>query len=248
MTTSTTLQNKYSLKGYNQFVKVHYNVVFRSSLSIFLLFLIVTSTITASNGEPTLTLGKATPGQGLPNTEFTFTVTYTDSENDAPLRVKAVIDQVEYDMLEVNKEDNDYIDGKEYYYKRILDEGTYVVFFRAYDVQGNVTDTNSFNLVAANTGGHQDLINYADDELLPMFYDLFTIVMILLVLLLLTIILIFIFIGMQIRKVAKQLESNRRQEDTEVMESEGQEETKQEDLKNPEVTKSSSLSDPGLNE
>ncbi len=234
MISSTSLQTSNLPNALNQFTKANYKVVFRSSLSIFLFFLIVTSSITASNGDPTLTVGKATPGQGLPNTEFTFSVTYTDPDNEPPTSVKVVIDQVEYDMQEINTEDDDFSDGKEYYFKKTLEEGTYVVFFRAYDAQGNVTDTNSFNLIAANTGGHQDLINYADDKLLPRLYDLFTIVLFILILFVSIIIISFIFMGLQVRKVAKQLESFRGGGETKVTEREKEEETAQEGLKKPE--------------
>jgi len=85
------------------------------------------------NHAPKLTAPSVSPASGDTNTEFTFTITYTDEDNDAPSGgVKIVIDNQTYDMT-TNATSPNYTAGVVYTYKTKLSEGSHTVSFRGTD-------------------------------------------------------------------------------------------------------------------
>lgn len=83
------------------------------------------------NAKPKLTNGTMSPESGDIDTEFIFTVTYTDEDND-PGNVWVWIDGFQQQM-DSDPGDADYTDGVEYNYKTKLSEGEHTFYFTADD-------------------------------------------------------------------------------------------------------------------
>ncbi len=72
------------------------------------------------------------PNSGNTSTEFNFTVKYYHLNNSSPTGVKVFIDENEHLMLEVDHSDNNYTNGKDYFFKiKNLDIGTHTYKFWA---------------------------------------------------------------------------------------------------------------------
>ena len=69
----------------------------------------------AGNNSPVLSDGSVSPPSGPAGTTFTFQVTYTDSDNDAPAQVYVVIDGWPRAMVPVNPGDTDYTNGADFF-------------------------------------------------------------------------------------------------------------------------------------
>jgi hypothetical protein len=98
------------------------------------------------NEVPELTNGKMTPSTGDTDTEFTFTVIYTDDENE-PGDVHIWIDGDRFEMTP-DVDDTDYTDGVKYTYQTKLDKGTHEYYFTGTDgtngaVSGDTTPTSA---------------------------------------------------------------------------------------------------------
>ncbi len=63
------------------------------------------------HSKPVLTNEYVTPSSGYPDTLFTFRVTYTDLDNDAPSQINLIINGTPYVMVKYNYYDNYYADG-----------------------------------------------------------------------------------------------------------------------------------------
>ncbi len=87
--------------------------------------------IKPDNNRPKLFNGKMTPESGDTNTEFTFSVTYKDADND-PGNVYVWIDGVKHKMTQ-DLQDTDFIDGVEYIYNTKLAKGIHTYYFTADD-------------------------------------------------------------------------------------------------------------------
>ncbi len=195
--------------------------VFVFFLIIFFLFNAITSMVLAQNSPPTLTKGTVTPRMGRPNIEYLFTVTYTDVDNDRPTSVKVFIDQVDFEMEEVDSTDLNYSDGKEYLFSMVLGEGAYSIYYSADDGNGNVVNTQSFTLSVTWSVGHYDIIHFIEDKIFPGLL----LVLVVLFVVVLVLCLISIFMALQLRRIAKELKG--RGEGEEELEEEGKEHTKQ---------------------
>jgi hypothetical protein len=104
-----------------------------------------------TNALPILTNGRITPSSGNTKTEFTFSVTYTDADND-PGDVWVWIDGIQYEMTP-DPDDTDFTDGIEYTYKTRLDKGEHNYYFTAGDgsddaVSGDTTPVDSANAMS----------------------------------------------------------------------------------------------------
>ncbi|MFX1273663.1 MAG: C25 family cysteine peptidase [Promethearchaeota archaeon] len=82
---------------------------------------------------PALTDAKVTPTSGDQDTPFTFSVVYSDADNNAPLFVNVLINGNEYSMEKQEPFDNNYIDGIEYYYETFLNFDYYQFKFTCSD-------------------------------------------------------------------------------------------------------------------
>ncbi|MBN2153087.1 MAG: hypothetical protein JW839_16665, partial [Candidatus Lokiarchaeota archaeon] len=99
---------------------------------------------TVTNSVPTLTSGSVTPSFGSSSTQFTFTVTYTDADDNAPSYVRVYIDGSSYTMWKQNGGDYTYTDGCVYAYTRTLSIGTHTYRFSTSD-GANICTTPNVN-------------------------------------------------------------------------------------------------------
>ncbi|MCK5559466.1 MAG: hypothetical protein KAJ51_02690, partial [Thermoplasmata archaeon] len=105
-----------------------------------------------------LELTGGTGGPGTPDIQtedpthedntYTFTVTYTDEENDSPNAdgVKLVIGTSSHKMTEVDSSDTNYTDGKKYTISIPLNEGNYTYNYKVTDTNNNLYQTENFEL------------------------------------------------------------------------------------------------------
>lgn len=101
--------------------------------------------VTVSNNHaPELSGGRVEPSEGSEGSLFTFFVSYTDADNDAPLFVEVVIDGKVYEMIKLEV-DNDYTDGCIYSYPTKLRKGEHTFYFRASDGI-NITESGNITL------------------------------------------------------------------------------------------------------
>lgn len=177
----------------------------REVLALFFILLICLSifstVVTAQNSPPTLTKGTVTPRKSYPNIDYTYTVTYTDSDNDAPAAVRVIIDGESYDMAEVDPQDRNYTDGKDYSFKKVMDEGSYTVYYSADDGGGHTVESTSFTLSVTWDVGHYDIIHFIEDDVVPGVMLLLAV----LIILVLIFTIIMIFMVLQLRRIAEGL-------------------------------------------
>ncbi|MCK5561325.1 MAG: putative Ig domain-containing protein, partial [Thermoplasmata archaeon] len=95
----------------------------------------VTKTELPTNIKPKLTNGKMSPESGDADTDFTFSVTYSDEDND-PGNVYVWINGGQHKMTP-DPADTDYSDGVEYSYMTKLGEGEHTYYFTANDGTDN---------------------------------------------------------------------------------------------------------------
>ncbi|UCE38366.1 MAG: hypothetical protein JSW00_03775 [Thermoplasmata archaeon] len=171
-------------------------------LVILLFVVLIPQNVQAENTDPTLTNGTVTPRKSYPNIDYTFTVTYTDSNNDIPSSVKVIIDDEEYEMGEIDSSDDNYTDGKEYSFKKVMGEGSYTIYYSANDGNGSVVNSDPFTLSVTWDVGHYDIIHFLEEDVFPGLLLLLAIIFILM----LIFCIISIYMVMQLRKIAKGLE------------------------------------------
>jgi len=99
---------------------------------------------------PELSSGTIDPEDGNESVWFTFNVTYTDEDNDAPAWVNITIGNETYSMSQIDAGDTDYTDGADFNHSRYLSIGNIYYNFSASDgyydaflVGGNITVNES---------------------------------------------------------------------------------------------------------
>jgi endoglucanase len=97
---------------------------------------------TAGGTAPTLTAGSVNVSTGNSLTNFTFNVTYTDADNEAPHAVELVADGVVRQMAEVNASDTNYADGKTYRITTRLPKGNHSYYFTTTDKTSDAVSTS----------------------------------------------------------------------------------------------------------
>jgi len=85
------------------------------------------------NRPPVLTDPAVSPGEGNETTLFTFSVTYTDAENDTPTGIELVIDNETYTMTAASPGDTDYTNGAVFIYSTLLGAGNHTFNFTGND-------------------------------------------------------------------------------------------------------------------
>jgi len=92
------------------------------------------------NTAPVIGSYGVTPASGNARVEFLFTAKYSDADNDAPRYMRLVVGDKDHEMRPVDPGDNNYTDGKDYYY-RIKFDGpeTIYYYFEASDGEHNVS-------------------------------------------------------------------------------------------------------------
>jgi hypothetical protein len=104
------------------------------------------------NRVPILSLPNVNPGLGYLASDFNFTVTYTDLDNQVPGRITVNISGAGvYDLIESDSLDMDYTDGKEYYLNTSgFSLGSYTFHFAANDSVGYWVETGIFGFDVIN--------------------------------------------------------------------------------------------------
>ncbi|MFS0722410.1 glycoside hydrolase family 9 protein [Paenibacillus sp. 1P07SE] len=110
----------------------------------------IKATNLASGSAPTLTGLSLDHSTGDTDTEFTFGVTYTDADNEAPFAMEVVIDGVVHLMEEADPDDMMYTDGKDYNYTTKLPLGIHSYYFHTSDTTSDaVSSTVQTGLVVS---------------------------------------------------------------------------------------------------
>ncbi|NMC04939.1 MAG: hypothetical protein GYA24_06995, partial [Candidatus Lokiarchaeota archaeon] len=99
---------------------------------------------TVTNNAPTLASGSVSPGSGTTATTFTYTVTYTDADNDAPSCVRVYIDGSYHTMSKQNSGDVTYTDGCVYVYNLTLAPAPHSYSFGASDRFATISTNTVF--------------------------------------------------------------------------------------------------------
>lgn len=89
--------------------------------------------IPTNDNPPILNNPEVSPTMGDLTTEFSFTVNYSDPENNLPTDINVIMNDTIYPMEKQNSSDVNYRDGVIYEYKTFLSNGTYQYFFNASD-------------------------------------------------------------------------------------------------------------------
>jgi hypothetical protein len=84
---------------------------------------------TKINSEPLLEGGGVHPEKGDTATSFTFSVVYSDEDDDEPVKINVVIDGVKYPLDESDPTQDSFIEGKTYEYSIELYSGTLEYYF-----------------------------------------------------------------------------------------------------------------------
>lgn len=93
--------------------------------------------------QPTLTAGGVSPVSGTSTTPFTYTVTYTDADNQPPHVVDVVVGGVVHHMTATDPADTTYTDGKTYAYTTLLVKGGHSYYFRTTDTTSDAVRTTT---------------------------------------------------------------------------------------------------------
>ena len=102
--------------------------------------------ITPINDDPRLTNMMVLPTSGFINTSFNFSVRYFDPDGDQPNYVTVKIDnKTTYQMIETNPDDQNVLDGKDYYYTTTLSSKAHYFWFECSDGQGGYNITPRIN-------------------------------------------------------------------------------------------------------
>jgi hypothetical protein len=81
------------------------------------------------NSAPVFSSPTVSPSSGSPTTTYTFSIQYSDGDNDSPINVRICIDGNNYTMHKKYVGDNIYSDGCLYTYETALSPGTHEYFF-----------------------------------------------------------------------------------------------------------------------
>lgn len=92
------------------------------------------------NQVPQLSDPILSPSAGYNTTPYTFSINYTDGDNDAPFYINLIINGVgAFGMSKQNASDSNYVDGCIYTHSLSLDVGNYTHYFNASDGFDSVT-------------------------------------------------------------------------------------------------------------
>ncbi|MFX0097974.1 MAG: hypothetical protein ACFFCS_00215 [Candidatus Hodarchaeota archaeon] len=108
------------------------------------------------NYIPTLTMGGVTPSLGTTYTTFTYSVNYTDADNEAPTTIQVFINSTPYDLDKHNISDNNFIDGCIFEKNLSIGVGVHTFYFFAsdglYDVRDPVSGEKNQSAVLDASG------------------------------------------------------------------------------------------------
>ncbi|WP_020619844.1 glycoside hydrolase family 9 protein [Paenibacillus daejeonensis] len=123
----------------------------------------------ASGSAPVLSDGTVTPATGDAETDYTFAVTYTDADNEAPYAVELNVGGVLHRMSAADPGDTNYADGKSYALTTKLPQGMHTYTFQTTDTTSDAVATLPASLtVSADGDGEPEpepgtVVLFADD-------------------------------------------------------------------------------------
>ncbi|MBN1801305.1 MAG: hypothetical protein JW891_07350 [Candidatus Lokiarchaeota archaeon] len=96
----------------------------------------------SNNNDPIMTGASVDPLQGyIDSTTFTFSINYSDIDNNAPQSINVMIDSISHSMVKLDVKDDIYIDGCVYVYSTKLNKvGTHSFSFECSDGNNIVHD------------------------------------------------------------------------------------------------------------
>ncbi|WP_168735932.1 glycoside hydrolase family 9 protein [Cohnella fermenti] len=101
----------------------------------------IKATNTAAGSAPTLTGGGVDHADGDTETDYTFSVTYTDADNEPPFAVELLLDGVVHAMGAADPGDTTYTDGKVYTYTAKLPLGVHSYYFHTTDTTSDAVSS-----------------------------------------------------------------------------------------------------------
>ncbi|UCE39200.1 MAG: Ig-like domain-containing protein [Thermoplasmata archaeon] len=114
---------------------------------------------TKVNSPPVLKTGGVNPDSGDASEPYTFSVVYSDADDDEPRFVKVVIDGAAWKMQESDTSTGDFIEGKVYELEIELDAGDHTYYFEAENEQHVVRLPSGESVRSLNvTGKEKELI------------------------------------------------------------------------------------------
>jgi hypothetical protein len=113
------------------------------------------------NNKPKLSDGKMTPTSGDTETEFTFSINYSDEDGDPPASITIVIDGIPYTMSKKGGENAS--DGI-YEYKTTLTEGIHNYYFEANDSKINAEPSDTTPTVTEDAVITPEIIKTVPEE------------------------------------------------------------------------------------
>ncbi len=114
------------------------------------------------NNTPNLANAGISPSSGNTETEFTFSVTYTDADND-PGDVMLWLDG-QQNSMNPDPNDNDYTDGVKYTFQTILTKGKHSYYFTASDGRSDAVTTDNTPLSPSTAWLTPDVEEIKDDK------------------------------------------------------------------------------------
>ena len=117
------------------------------AITVLAIFMVIASIASAS---PALSSPKVLPTTGTSGDVFTFTVHY---KGDSPVSVTFYADNAPLEMQEVDPGDQNYTDGKDYFIRVNLDEGTTIYYFKATTGTGEEVRTPATTIYVQPTEG-----------------------------------------------------------------------------------------------
>ncbi|MHA1314483.1 MAG: hypothetical protein ACTSRB_11305 [Candidatus Helarchaeota archaeon] len=122
---------------------------------------IIGPNVTLVNANPpVLSEGVVTPDQGFNNTNFLFSVNYSDTDNNAPSYINVTINSTPFEMEKQNSSDVNYVDGVIYQYLTTLLEGNYEFYFNTSDGLNEVGFPISNPISGPNVSAFQNYTMY----------------------------------------------------------------------------------------
>lgn len=98
------------------------------------------------NSSPVLRNESISPRNSKVDETVIFKVNYLDMDNDSATYVNLLIDTKSYPMKELDSDDTNYTDGKDFFLKMDFEKGNYLFYFEASD--GTNTTTTMVNTFA----------------------------------------------------------------------------------------------------
>jgi len=104
------------------------------NMGYYTIFPYKTNAFQVNLNAPKLTMGRVTPTNGSLMTEFTYSVNYSDSDNNYPTKMDVIIDGTVYPMHKTDIYDKNYTNGCIFEYSTYLNNNSHYYFFNTSDL------------------------------------------------------------------------------------------------------------------